>query len=330
MSSETDYLKNVAIFSGSAHPEIATQMANFLGIQLSPISITKFSNDNIEIQLGESVRGKDVFLVQSLVPPTSDHLMELLLMLDIARMSAARSIHAVIPHYSYGRSDKKDAPRISITGRLVADLLVTAGAQYVMAMTMHSAQVHGFFSVPTDHLTAHSVFVKHYRNRDLSNTVIVSPDIGNAKRAAKLAHSLNVPLAIGQKQRISDDSVRIGSILGHVAGKHAIIFDDEIATGGTIVELAEQLKLEGVKEIGVATTHGLFMKSAKERLDAVEEITEIVSTNTVPVPLNRRPERLKILDVGNIFAEVIHRKLMGESIGELFEFWPDNGRDDKK
>ncbi|MEM9953030.1 MAG: ribose-phosphate pyrophosphokinase [Chloroflexota bacterium] len=316
--------ETIEIFSGNAHKKIAKQIAKYLGLHLSPITIQKFSNDNIEVQLGESVRGKDVFLVQSLVPPTSDHLMELLLMIDIARMSGAKSIHAVIPHYSYGRSDKKDAPRISITARLVADMLVTAGAQHIIAMTMHSPQVHGFFSVPTEHLTAHSVFVKHFKQQDLSNTVVVSPDIGNAKRASKLAHSLEVPLAIGQKKRISDDSVNIGSVLGEVKGKRIIIFDDEIATGGTIVELAQRLRDAGALEISVACTHGLFLKKAKKRLDALDQVTEIVTTNTVPVPKKKRPNNLVTLDVGHIFGEVISRTLKGESIGELFEFWPDS------
>ncbi len=324
MTEQSELLDNIVIFTGSAHPKLARQMAEYLGIEVSPISIEKFSNDNFEVQLGVSVRGKDVFLVQPLIPPTSDHLMELLLMLDIARMSGAKSIHAVIPHYSYGRSDKKDAPRISITARLVADVLVTAGAQHIIAMTMHSPQVHGFFSVPTDHLTAHAVFVKHFSQQDLSDTVVVSPDIGNAKRTAKLAHSLNVPMAIGQKKRISDDNVNIGSVLGDVKGKRVIIFDDEIATGGTIVELVGHLKDAGAGPVSIATTHGLFLKNAKKRLDALDNITEIVSTNTVYVRKKKRPEKLIILNVGHIFGEVIRRNLIGESIGELFEFWPDS------
>lgn len=324
MSKEAELLSSVAIFSGSAHKKLAKKIAKYLDLKLSPISIDKFSNDNIEVQLGVSVRGKDVFLVQPLVPPTSDHLMELLLMIDIARMSGAKSIHAVIPHYSYGRSDKKDAPRISITARLVADMLVTAGADHIVAMTMHSPQVHGFFSIPTDHLTAHSVFVQHFQQQDLSNTVVVSPDIGNAKRSSKLAHSLGVPLAIGQKKRISDDSVNIGSVLGEVKGKRIIIFDDEIATGGTIVELARRLKDAGAGEVSVAATHGLFLKNAKKRLDALEHVSEVVSTNTVPVRKKKRPDKLVTLDVGHIFGEVIRRNLIGESIGELFEFWPDS------
>jgi len=324
MAQKSPALENVTIFSGSAHKKLAKQMAAYLGIELSPISIKKFSNDNIEIQLGESVRRKDVYIVQPLVPPTSDHLMELLVMLDIARMSGAKSIHAVIPHYSYGRSDKKDAPRISITARLVADMLVTAGAQHIIAMTMHSPQVHGFFSIPAEHLTAHSVFVKHYRQQDLRDTVVVSPDIGNAKRASKLANALEVPLAIGQKQRISDDNVNIGSVLGEVQDKRIIIFDDEIATGGTIVELAQRLYSAGAREVSVACTHGLFLKNAKKRLDAIDQITEIVTTNTVPVRKKKRPNNLVTLEVGHIFGEVIRRTIEGESVGELFEFWPDS------
>lgn len=321
---EIELLDHIAVFSGNAHPQLAQQIVDSLGIPLSPISINKFANDNIEVQLGESVRGKEVFLVQPLVPPTSDHLLELLLMCDIARMSGAKGVHTVIPHYSYGRSDKKDAPRISITARLVADLLVTAGAQHVISMTMHSPQVHGFFSVPTDHLTAHSVFIKHFKQQDLSNTVIVSPDIGNAKRAAKLAHSLGLPLAIGQKQRISDENVSIGNVLGDVQGKRVIIFDDEIATGGTIVELAGHLRHSGAGEISIATTHGLFLKKAKKRLDGLEDIREVVTTNTVPIKPKKCPDKLVTLDVGHIFGEVIRRTLLGESIGDLFEFWPDS------
>lgn len=315
---------NIVVFSGSAHPKLANEIVDYLGIKLSPIRIKKFSNDNFEVQLGESVRRKDVFIVQPLVPPTSDHLMELMLMLDIARMSGASRIYAVIPHYSYGRSDKKDAPRISIVARLIADMLVTAGAQHIIAMTMHSPQVHGFFSVPVEHLTAHSVFVKHFQQQDLSNTVVVSPDIGNAKRAGKLANSLGVPLAIGQKQRISDDDVNIGSVLGEVKGKRIIIFDDEIATGGTIVELANRLTDAGVDGITVATTHGLFLRKAKKRIDSIDGITEVVTTNTVPVKKKKLPNNTTTLHVGHIFGEVISRTVRGESVGELFEFWPDN------
>ncbi len=315
-------LENMLLFGGSAHPELSQEIADTLGINVSPISISKFSNDNLEVQLGVSVRRKHVFILQPLVPPASDNLLELLMMLDIARTSGAQTVHAIIPYYSYARSDKKDAPRISITGRLVADLLVTAGAQHVITMTLHSPQVHGFFSVHTDHLTAHSVFVKYFRQQDLENSVVVSPDIGNAKRAAKLAQALEIPIAVGEKNRLSDDTVQVSTILGDVAGKRILLVDDEIATGGTIVELIKVLKSKDAGVVTVVCTHGLFTGRAVERLNSVDEIEEIVTTNTVPLPPERQPGRLISLSVGRIFGEVARRSLIGQSVGGLFEFWP--------
>jgi ribose-phosphate pyrophosphokinase len=237
-------LDEVLLFSGSAHPELAAEIADYIPIELSPTSITHFSKDNFEVQLGVSVRQKDVFILQPLVKPTSDNLLELLMMLDIARTSGARSVHAVVPDYSYARSDKKDAPRISVAGRLIADLMIESGAQHVITMTLHSPQVHGFFNVHTDHLTAQSVFVDYFQKQDLTNAVVVSPDIGNAKRASKLALALGLPLAIGEKVRLSDDTVVVSNILGDVRDKRVLLMDDEIATGGTIVELVRRLRLE--------------------------------------------------------------------------------------
>jgi ribose-phosphate pyrophosphokinase len=309
------------IFSGTAHIGLAREIAGCLGLPLQETVATKFSNDNLYVHLGVSVRSKDVFIIQPLTPPTSDNLMELLLMLDIARSAGASGVHAVIPYFSYARSDKKDAPRISISGRLVADLLVTAGATHVLTMTLHSPQVHGFFSVPTDHLTAQSVFVKYFKDQDLENTVVVSPDIGNAKRASKLARALGVPIAAGEKMRLSDDKVMVGGIMGDVQGKRVILMDDEIATGGSIVETIRVLRKEDVSRVTVVCTHGLFTGNAAERLNEVEEIEEIVTTNTVPLEDERKPDRLKVLSVGDIFGEVIRRNVMGESVGALFEYW---------
>ncbi len=316
-------LDEVLLFSGSAHPELAAEIAEDINIELSPTSRTDFSNDNFEVQLGVSVRQKDVFVLQPLVKPTSDNLLELLMMLDIARTSGARSIHAIVPYYSYARSDKKDAPRISVTGRLIADLMITAGAQHIITMTLHSPQVHGFFNVHTDHLTAQSVFVDYFRRQDLSNCVVVSPDIGNAKRASKLAVALGVPLAIGEKTRLSDDTVIVSNILGDVRGKRVLLVDDEIASGGTVVELVRRLGEEESGPITVVCTHGLFSGRAAERLNALPKIEEIVTTNTICVPPERRPDRLVTLSVGHIFGEVILRSIQGKSVGELFEFWPD-------
>ena len=316
-------LNDTLIFSGTAHPALAREIADYLGLELYPTVVRKFSNDNFYVHLGVSVRAKEVFIVQPISPPCSDNLMELLFMLDVARSAGARSVHAVIPYYSYARSDKKDAPRISIAGRLVADLLVTAGATHVVTMTLHSPQVHGFFSVPTDHLTAHSVFVEHLRKKDLDNAVVVSPDIGHAKRATKLARALDLPVAACEKVRLSDDSVAISGIMGDVKGKHVILVDDEIATAGTIVEAIRILRdQEDVNRITVVGTHGLFTGPAVERLNAVKEIEEIVVTNTVPLPKIHQPEQLKVLSVARIFGEVIRRNVRGQSVGALFEFWP--------
>jgi ribose-phosphate pyrophosphokinase len=314
-------LEGTLIFSGLAHPQLASNIAHYLGLEVSPSISRKFSNDNYFVHLGVSVRSKQVFIVQPLSPPCSDNLVELMLMLDVARSAGANGVHAVIPYYSYARSDKKDAPRISIAGRLIADLLVTAGATHVITMTLHSPQVHGFFRVPTDHLTAHSVFVEHLKAKDLSNSVIVAPDIGHAKRASKLARALKLPVAAGEKQRLTDDSVAITGMMGDVWGKDVILLDDEIATAGTIIETIKYLKTCNVRKFTVIGTHGLFTGPAVERLNDIEEIDEIIATDTVPLKESQRPQRLKVLSVGSIFGEVIRRNVKGESVGSLFEFW---------
>lgn len=322
MADVPEALENVLLFSGSAHPALTVEIAQYLKMAVSPSKTRKFTNDNLEVQFGVSVRGKDVFLIQPLSPPCSDNLLELFIMLDIARSSGAKSVHAVIPYFSYARSDKKDAPRISITGRLMADLLSRSGAEHVITMTLHSPQVHGFFDVHTDHLTAHSVFVEYFKKQDLTNSVVVSPDIGNAKRAAKLARGLGLPIAVAEKIRLTDDSVSITNILGDVKGKRILLLDDEIATGGTIIEVVRVLKAEGAGAISVICTHGIFVGAAVNRLNETAEIDEIVTTNTVPLPEERRPQRLVNLSIAPIFGEVIRRSVTGQSVGELFEFWP--------
>ena len=316
-------LNDVLIYSGSAHPQLALEIAKYLNLNLAKTLIEKFSNDNFYIQLGTSVRAKQVFIIQPLSPPCSDNLMELMLMLDIARSGSAKDVCAVIPYFSYARSDKKDAPRISIAARLVADLLVTAGATQVITMTLHSAQGHGFFSVPTDHLTAHSVFVDYFANRDLGNSVVLAPDIGHAKRAGKLARALGLPMAAGEKARVSDNKVEVRGIMGDINSKDIILVDDEIATAGTITEVVKHIeKQHNVKKVTVVGTHGLFTGSAVQRLNAIDIIDEIVVTDTVPLPPDRRPDRLLVLSVARIFGEVIRCNVKGVSVGSLFEFWP--------
>ncbi len=311
-------MHDIAIFSGSAHPALAQEICEHLGVPLQPARIDRFSNDCLAVQLQANCRERDVFLVQPLVPPVQEHLVELLLMLDAARGASAARATAVIPHYAYARSDKKDAPRISIAGRLVADLLVTAGANRVLTMTLHSAQVHGFFSVPVDHLNALNVLARYFRGRDLQDAVVVSPDLGNVKSVTAIARLLGLPVAAGNKQRLADDRVVIDSIIGDVTGKNVIILDDEIANGGTIVAVLQRLREHNVKRIVVACTHGLFTGQAIARLSSQQDIEEIVTTNTVPLPPEKLLPRMTVLSIAPLLAEAIQRIHVGESVSALF------------
>ena len=313
----------LAVFSGSAHADLAREICALRGVRLNP-SVTKhFSNDNLYVQLQNTVREKDVFIVQPFYPPpVSDRVLELLLMLDAARLASAKRVTAVIPYYSYSRSDKKDEPRISIAGRLIADLLQTAGAQRVLTMTLHSPQVHGFFSIPADPLSSRPVFVRHFRERDLSSTIVVAPDIGHAKSAARFASDLRLPVTAAMKERVSDSQVRIVGIVGQMVRgyRRALIYDDEIATGGSILELSRRLIDEGVEQIWVACTHGVFVRGGLEKLVAVPYIAEIVTTDTVSIPAEKRDPKLHVLPVGQLFGEAIRRNYLQQSIGDLFVF----------
>lgn len=307
---------DITVFSGHAHREFAEEMCDILGVELSPTRLSHFSNDCMQVQLRANCRQRDVYIVQPLVPPTQENLMELLMMVDAARGASAGHVTVVMPHYAYARSDKKDAPRISIGGRLVADLIHTAGANRVLTMALHAQQVHGFFSMPVDHLTALPVLAKHFKARDLRNTVVVSPDFGNAKEANLFARMLGVGMAAGSKRRQADDKVVIDAIVGKVGGKDVIILDDEIATAGSVVELIEAVRRYHVNSISVATTHGLFTGKAIERLNAQPDIIEIVATNTVPAPAGLN--RLTVTSVAPLFAEAVRRINCGESVSGLF------------
>lgn len=313
---------DVRFFCGQSHPALAQEIANDLGVPLEQSQFRRFSNDCIEVQLGASVRSRNVYIAQSLVRPVSEHLMELLIMLDIARSAGAKSVHAIIPYYSYARSDKKDAPRISITARLVADLLTTSGATHVMTMTLHSPQVHGFFSVPTDVLTARPEFAGYFRNRKLEKTIVVSPDVGRAKSAVRFANMLGLPAVAAHKERISDTEVKIGGLQARLLRKYkrALVYDDEIATGGSVFEVCKTLAENGVQEIIPICTHGVFTAKALEQLAQIPQIVEIVTTDTVPPP-DERPAHLTILPVAKIFGEAIWRNATRQSIGGLFSYW---------
>lgn len=312
----------VRIYSGSSNRPLAEKIAGELGVPLGETHISRFSNDNLYIQLGATVRYRRVYLVQSLSQPVNDHLMELLMMLDIARSAAASEVHAIIPYYSFARSDKKDAPRISITARLVADLLKTAGATHVMSMIFHSPQVHGFFSLPTDPLTSWLVLKEYLEARGLDNTIMVTPDMGHAKDAARFASGLKLPIAAGNKERISDTEVQISGLVGNQVRGHrrALIYDDEIATGGSIHELTRLLIEDGIEEIRVVCTHGVFTRGGLERLAEIPQISEIVTTDTIYIPPEKRHPKLKILSVATVFADAIRHNMQRESLKDLFVF----------
>jgi len=312
-------MNRIVVFSGQAHPELARALCRRLKVPLSPSTTTTFSNDCLGVQLAANCREADVFIVQPLSPPVQHHLMELLLMLDAARGASAARITAVIPHLAYARSDKKDAPRISIAARLVADLLVAAGANRILAMTLHSPQVHGFFSVPVDHMNALALLARHFSRHKLKNTVVVSPDLGNAKEASHFARMLEVPVAAGSKKRVSDERVVIDRLVGDVDGKNVIVLDDEIANGGTIVEVLNRLRERRVKQIAVACTHGLFTGEAIPRLRAQSDVAEIVTTDTVPIPPEKRLKNMTILSIAPLLAETIRRIHVGESVSALFD-----------
>jgi ribose-phosphate pyrophosphokinase len=312
-------MDQIAVFSGQAHRGLAEEICRHLHVPLLPSSLRRFANDCVEVQLLANCRERDVFIIQPITTPAQENLFELFLMINAARGASAARITAVIPHYAYARSDKKDRPRISLGGRLVADLLVTAGANRVLAITLHSPQVHGFFSVPVDHLHALNELAQHFRQYDLSHAVVVSPDLGNAKEAAAFARRLGTGVAAAAKQRYSDDEVRISAIIGDVADRDIIILDDEIARGSTVVELIRHLRNHKVRSIRVACTHGLFADGAVQRIGAFEEVLEIVCTNTAPIAERIKTEKLRVLSVAPALAEAIRRIHNGESVSALFD-----------
>jgi ribose-phosphate pyrophosphokinase len=310
--------EELKIFCAGSNPDLTTSIAEVLGLELNSLKIARFSNDNITVQIQENVRERDVFVVQSLTTPVSEQIMKMLITLDALRSASAKRITAVIPYYSYARSDKKDAPRISITARLIADLLKTAGADRVLTMDLHSPQVHGFFSMPVDHLTATSLIADYFKKKPgREKMIVVATDAGGAKRAGRLAEHLDVPIAIVDKRRISDTEVAQGEMVGNVRGKICIIFDDEIATGSTILETMKTLKEAGAGKIYVSAVHGVLCGDAVPRLQE-SGMEELVVTNTVHIAEEKKMNNMTVLSVAPLLAEAIRRIHTGESIGEMF------------
>jgi ribose-phosphate pyrophosphokinase len=312
-------IEGMRVFSGSSNPALAKEICDCLGMPLSLLKVSRFSNDNLFVQIRENVRERDVFVVQAFSEPVSVHILELLIILDALRSASARRITAVIPYYSYARSDKKDAPRISIVGRLMADLLKTAGANRVLTLDLHSEAVHGFFSMPVDHLTAIPLIANHMSEAiHLNRAVAVATDAGGAKRAGRFSQRLNIPMAIIDKRRVSDVRVTQGLVVGDVRDREAIVFEDEIATGATLMATIQTLMAAGVRRIWVGATHPVLCGLAIDHL-AQLPVEKIVVTNSVDVPAEKRLEKITVLSVAPLFAEAMSRIHTGESVGALFD-----------
>lgn len=308
----------IKIFSGTGHPELAQAVAEYLHIPLSPANVMTFPNENIFVQLGNSVRGQDAFIIQPMCRPVNRNIMELLIMLDTLKRDSAGRITAVFPYMAYARSDKKDQPRVPITGRLVADLIETAGAHRYLTMDLHAGQIQGFFSIPGDELTAFHIQRDYLRAKKLKDVVVVAPDAGRAKDARYLADALDAPLAIVEKRRYGNDPTATGmQLIGEVAGRTAIIFDDEIDTAGTIVNAIRFLKEAGAADIYAVATHAILSDPAVERLrDA--PLTELIVTNTVPIPPEKHLPTMTVLSIAPLLGEVIRRIHFGMSVGAMF------------
>lgn len=306
------------LFAGTSTPELGAEIAEYLGIRLGQVKISKFSNGEIYVKFLESVRGADIFLVQTMCAPVNTHLMELLIMIDALKRASAERISAVIPHYGYSRQDKKTSGREPITAKLVADLLTTAGADRVLSMDLHAGQIQGFFNMPVDHLTAMPVLTDYFQAQNIEDLVVVSPDVGRVKVAKKYADKLGAELAILHKTRPNHNVAEIGHVVGEVEGRTALLVDDMIDTAGTITEGAKTVIAAGAKRVIAGATHGVLSGPAVERLRG-SAIEELVLTNTLPVPGPDQLPMLKVLSIAQIFAQTILNVYEDESVSAIFE-----------
>ena len=312
-------IEDLKVFTGNAHPALAQDICSYLGINLGKCEVFKFGNDQTFVRIQDNIRERDVFLVQPISAPVNDHIMELLIMIDAAKRASAGRITAVVPYYAYGRSDKKDQPRVPITARLIANLIETAGANRLLTVDLHAGQIQGFFNIPVDELTAVPMLGRYYRDRNFSNIVVTATDAGDAKRARDTASILNAPIAIVEKQRLgNDDNVRAVNLIGDVKGKVSLIIDDEISTGGTVVATAEAVREHGAEDIYCSVTHPVLCGRATQVLDQ-SNVKEIVVTDTLPVANDKLGAKIKILSVAPLLGEAMHRIHKGLSVGAMFD-----------
>jgi len=310
---------DIRIFAGSGSRQLADEVCRYLNVPLSPCEITRFPNENIFVRLMASVRGQDVFVIQTTSSPVSDNILELLILLDTVKRANAGRITAVIPYFAYGRSDKKDQPRVPITARLLADMITAAGADRFLTFDLHAGQIQGFFSIPGDELTTFNLLSDYFLTKDLSNAVVVTADLGFAKKGRNFAHKLNLPMAFVEKRRSGNDGhARATSVIGDVRGKDVLVVDDEVDTAGSVTGAISIVKEYGAADIYLSFVHAVLSGPAVDRLRALP-IKEIVATNTVPIPEAKRLPNMKILSVAPLLGEVMRRIHEGVSVGQMFD-----------
>jgi ribose-phosphate pyrophosphokinase len=311
-------MHELAIFSGTAHPQLARDICRHLGVPLGQAQVKKFSNENIWVKIEENVRERDVFVIQPFSTPVNDSIVELLIMLDALKRASAQRITAVVPYYAYGRTDKKDQPRVPITARLLADCITTAGANRFLTMDLHAGQIQGFFNIPVDELTAQNLLAHYFFTRELDALTVVSTDVGFTKRARQFAEQLNAPLAIVEKRRLgNEERTESMGLIGSVAGRHALIVDEEVDTASSMVQAIQVVKEHGARDVYCAATHGVLSGPAVERLRAAP-LAELVLTDTLPLPPPKRLPTITVLSVAELFAGAIQRIHEGRSVAELF------------
>jgi ribose-phosphate pyrophosphokinase len=311
--------QDLSIFTGNAHPALARDICGSLEMPLGQCEVFEFSNENIFVRVMENVRSQDVFIVQPLSSPVSRSVMELLIMIDAFKRASAGRITAVIPYYGYGRSDKKDQPRVPITARLIANLIETAGADRVLTVDLHAGQIQGFFNIPVDELTALYILSRYFKERDLSETTVLATDVGGAKRARDIARQLDTPLAVVDKERLgNDENISSMTLIGEVAGRHVIVPDDEILTGGTILAAARVALERGAKSVTAACVHPILSDRAADKI-CDSEIQELVVTDTIPLSAGKRLDKITVLSVAPMLGEAITRIHTGQSVGALFQ-----------
>ena len=312
-------MDELKVFTGNAHPALAKAVAEYLGIELGKCEVFEFSNENIFVRILENVRQRDVFVIQPFCSPVNKNLVELLIMLDALKRASAGRITAVVPYYGYSRTDKKDQPRVPITARLVADLLTVAGANRLLTVDLHAAQIQGFFNIPVDELTALYLFSSYFKDRNFDDLVVVATDIGITKRARDLAAKLDAPLAIMEKRRVGNvDQTETQNVIGEVEGKVALTVDDEIDTAGSLVGVVTALEKRGAKEVFACCTHPIFSGPAIQRIASCP-VKEVVVTDTVPVAGKKKSDKITVLPIAPLLGEAIHRIHTGLSIGAMFE-----------